>query len=246
MSNKFSPSALGWNPAARVVSVFGMLLLAGIANAQSTTATIVGTVSDPSGAVVPGVSVVATNIATGYTRESATNAGGDYVLSNLPIGPYTLRATKEGFKAAIVERIVLSVDQESRINLSLPVGTVNETVEVSGIASLLQTENANLGQVVENKLIVQLPLNGRSYEQLILLAPGTVARGNAAFSGLPKVSVNGGRDSQVGYRLDGLDNSDQSFFSGGMQPSIDAIQEFKLQSPAYDAENGRGGACQRL
>ena len=207
---------------------------------QRTTASIVGTVVDSSGAAVPGTTIRITSLDTSQAFEAVTSSSGSYVLGNLQVGRYRVTATQTGFKTASVDEVTLTVGQTARIDLELEVGGVTETVEVHATAPLLNADDADLGQTIENKLITQLPLNGRSYNQLILLSPGTVQVRNAVFSGRPTVGVNGNRASAVSYRLDGVDNTDQSFETDGVSPSIDAIQEFKLQSMAFTAENGRG------
>lgn len=211
-----------------------------LAQAQRTTATVLGTVRDSSGAVVPEVAVRVSSQNTGHVYETVTNELGAYVHHNLPVGRYRVSTDKNGFKTSVVDELMLGVDQQARIDFTLQVGEVIETIEVEAVTPLVRSDNADIGQTIENTLITQLPLNGRAYEQLILLSPGTVPRGGSFFSGHSLVAVNGGRSGAVSYRLDGVDNTDQSFETDGVQPSIDAIQEFKLQSMAFTAENGRG------
>lgn len=136
------------------------LLAIAITGYAQTTATIVGTVQDPTGAVVPDAKVTAVNQATGLERMVATDEGGNYISTALPIGAYRVRCEKAGFKTAVQENVVLQIAQEVRLNMALTVGQTNEEVTITSGVTLVNTENAELGEVIDNKRIVDLPLNG--------------------------------------------------------------------------------------
>src|SRR6266536_2039329 len=141
-----------------------------------TTATIVGTVTDPSGAVVPNVSITGTSLGTGLTRKTIASQSGNYALPLLPVGMYSVTAEAAGFKKKTTTGIVLEVNQEPRVDIVLEVGAVTDAVTVNAEASVLQTENAVVGQVIDNRYTTQIPLKGRDFSQLLLLAPGTTTR----------------------------------------------------------------------
>ena len=208
---------------------------------------ITGSVRDASGALVPGVAVTATNDATNAKRSTSSNEAGIYSFPSLAPGNYSVRAEKSGFKANTA-KIVVQVQQTVRLDLDMAVGSVSETVEVSGAVQLLTTENATIGTVVENKRIVELPLNGRNYLQLVSLAPNTStgfpSAGQArsrqgGFRAEQSISVGGQRSAFNHYSLDGVENTDPNFNTFVIQPSIDALQEFKVQTGVYPAEFGR-------
>jgi hypothetical protein len=208
---------------------------------------ITGEVKDATGALVPGVAVTATNTATNAQRSTASNGAGVYSFPSLAPGSYNVRAEKAGFKA-YTAKIEVQVQQTVRLDLEMAIGSVTETVEVSGSVQLLTTENATLGHVVENKRIVELPLNGRNYLQLVSLAPNTStgfpSAGQArsrqgGFRSENSISVGGQRSAFNHYSLDGVENTDPNFNTFVIQPSIDALQEFKVQTGVYPAEFGR-------
>jgi hypothetical protein len=208
---------------------------------------ITGEVRDASGALVPGVAVTATNAATNAQRATASNDAGIYSFPSLAPGSYNVRAEKSGFKV-YTAKVEVQVQQTVRLDLEMAVGSVSETVEVSGSVQLLTTENATLGHVVENKRIVELPLNGRNYLQLVSLAPNTStgfpSAGQArsrqgGFRSENSISVGGQRSAFNHYSLDGVENTDPNFNTFVIQPSIDALQEFKVQTGVYPAEFGR-------
>ncbi|MFN7920267.1 MAG: carboxypeptidase-like regulatory domain-containing protein [Bryobacteraceae bacterium] len=208
---------------------------------------ITGEVRDTQGAVVPGVNVTITNTGTNATRSTVSNEAGVYAFPSLAPGNYNVRAEKQGFKTA-TSSVEVQVQQTVRLDLDMAVGSVSETVEVSGTVQLLTTENATIGTVVENKRIVELPLNGRNYLQLVSLAPNTStgfpSAGQArsrqgAFRAEQSISVGGQRSAFNHYSLDGVENTDPNFNTFVIQPSIDALQEFKVQTGIYPAEFGR-------
>ena len=222
------------------------MMLASVTGWSQTTATMVGTVTDTSGAVVPNVSITVTSQDTGLTRRTTSNQGGNYVAPLLPVGTYSVTAEVTGFKKKTVTGIVIQVNQEPRVDIVLEVGAVTDSVTVSGEATQLQTENAVVGQVVDTRYTTEIPLNGRDFSQLLLLSPGTTTRpggfdlsvGSATGSLGSGIAI-GGRDNQNNFTLDGASNNARQFGNIAMRPSIDSIQEFKVQTNSYSADLGQ-------
>jgi len=226
---------------------------------QETAATLVGTVTDSSGAVVADVSVRATNLATNVSRESKTDSSGNYTIPFLPAGNYNVTAAITGFQTQTVDRLTLQVQQTARMDFKLNVGSINEKVTVAASADVLQTENATVGTVIDSAKIVQLPLNGRNFIQLAQLVPGvqpgtpgsiTVRRGrgsvgqtDAAF-GSTAASANGQRDTADRFFLDGIETMDYDAVTYSFSPSIDSISEFKVETSTYSAESGSAPGAQ--
>lgn len=224
-----------------------ILLSPHIVRAQ-TQGQITGVVTDQSGAIVAQATVTVTNSQTGFRRQVETNSAGNYVFPTLQPGTYDIRVQKESFEAAERKGIDLQINQVARIDFALRVGTVNETVEVTGGAPLLTTESATVGTVIENKRIVELPLNGRNFLQLVALSPNVNASfASAGQSGSrqggdranQQLSIAGNRREWNYFTLDGVDNTDVNFNTYIFLPSIDALQEFKVQTGIYSAEFGR-------
>src|SRR5947208_3407886 len=221
------------------------LLLSTQAWAQAT-AQISGTVKDPSGAVLPGVEITATQTETGIVRTTVTNETGSYVLSNLALGPYRLEAALTGFRTFVQTGIVLQVNGSPVINPVLEVGQVSEQVEVQANATLVETRNSGVGQVIENQRILELPLNGREVTDLITLAGAAVQSRTARVtngSDSVAISVAGGLGFSVEYTLDGANHA--NFVSGYNMnmPFPDALQEFKVENSGVTATHGGGGAA---
>src|SRR5687768_8998061 len=221
-----------------------------VAAAQLETATIVGIVRDQSGAVVPKAVVTITNVRTSISVRTDTDAEGAYVVPSLRPGEYTVSAESKGFPRIVRSGITLQIAQVARIDVSLQTGQVSETVEVVGATSLLDTQTSSRGLVIDQKKIVDLPLNGRDYNQLALLSPGvlpgTPRLASVNFKGV--LNVNGNRTFNNVFLLDGVDNiSYSNSFRGEnvqlVQPSIEALQEFKIQTNAYSAEYGRSSGA---
>src|SRR5262249_29340514 len=186
--------------------------------------------------------VVITNVETGIRHEALTNEQGYYTVLFLNPGDYQIRVHKAGFKAVEQPPIKLDVAQIARVDLSLPLGEVAESVTVSAEAPLLSTESGSVGQVVGNKKILDLPLNGRDFTQLATFVPGAISRGtNASLDG-SAISVNGARNGRTVFMIDGGSVSSQYFDVTSITPSIDAIQEVSVQSSSFSAENGQGMA----
>jgi hypothetical protein len=221
-----------------------ILFAAGSAYAQ--TARITGRVTDATGAVVPGTSITVTNAGTGAERKVSANEDGYYTVPLLPPGAYRLQVDHQGFKPITRSGVILEVDQRAEINFVLELGTLSEKIEVAAAAAQLNTVEGSQGQVIENKRIVELPLNGRAYDDLALLSAGTVQpiNGGSSAARYAGFSTGGMRDTQNNFLLDGLDNNPVELAgaqrrSEMVQPSIDFIQEFKVQTNAYAAEYGR-------
>ncbi len=223
--------------------VFCLSFLPSVMLLADPTATIVGRVSDATGAVVQQVTVTAVNNATSLERHTLTSDSGDFELPLLPItGSYTLTAVKPGFQTQQINGIVLQVDQQARFDIKLNVGNVSEKVEVAESAPLVNTDNATVGQVIDNKTIVELPLNGRNFTQLATLTPGAIQGSPGSNTGFTTISVNGGQAPKTEFLLDGISNQEQLYNGVQFTPSVDAIQEFKVEGNAFSAEYGRGDA----
>src|SRR6266851_1222015 len=216
--------------------------------AQAPTGQITGAVTDPSGAVIAGATVTLTNPATEMRRETATNIDGLFNLPALPPGIYNLQVDAKGFPKQARENLELQVGQVAKLDFALQIGNVAETIQVTGGAPILQSETAELGTVIENKRIVDLPLNGRNYLQLASLAPGATTNGPASSQGQQRMggarnsfalNVSGQRVHYNHYLLDGIENTDPNFNTYLLLPSIDALQEFKVESGIFQAEYGR-------
>jgi hypothetical protein len=227
-----------------LAGVFVLGLSAPTALGQTVTGTIVGTVSDTSGGVIPGVQVAVTNDATKVSYNVVTNADGQYVVPFIPPGEYTITAGHEGFKKQVLSGLTVQVEQRVRADIVLQVGAVTQTVEVASVAPLLSTENSSVGQVVDNRDVVDLPLNGRQFMELAFLTPATHASApghfNEILQGFAVTSV-GGRPTNNNFTLDGVDNVSPNCGYFSVSPSLDAVQEFKIQTSNYSAEFGRTG-----
>ena len=231
---------------ALLVSVFG----SAAAWAQAT-AQISGTVKDQSGAVLPGVEITATQTQTGVARNTVTNETGSYVLPSLPTGPYRMEAALPGFRTYVQNGIELQVNSNPVINPVLEVGQVSEQVEVQANASLVETRTSGIGQVVETERILELPLNGRSVQDLVLTSPATiqnpsganVAQGTTAvFNRDGAVNVAGGFNWGVAYTLDGAVHNNAWNGQNISVPFPDALQEFKVETSALSAQSGMHSA----
>src|SRR5260370_5502539 len=208
---------------------------------------ITGRVADPSGAAVPGAVITLTNVSTNGVRSSISTSSGDYAFPATAPGFYNLKTEHPGFKSTTSNNIEVQVQQTLRLDVALQVGQVSESVEVSGVADLVQSENASVGTVVENKAVTELPLNGRSYLNLVALAsnvdtlsPASRQAGSRQ-GGDPasqSISAAGQRIMFDYFTLDGVHNTDPNVLSYVVRPSIDAIQEFKVQTGIYPAELG--------
>ncbi|HEU0184556.1 MAG TPA: carboxypeptidase regulatory-like domain-containing protein [Blastocatellia bacterium] len=213
--------------------------------AQTPTATISGQVRDASGAAIPGVRVSARNVQTNIEREAVTSENGDYTIPLLNIGEYQVSVEKQGFKRAVQTGLVLQVDQKARLDFSLQVGQVSESVEVTAATSLVQTDSASVGTVIDNKQVLELPLNSREFYGLALTAPRVLPPAQGSTLGFRGgFNVAGSSEVSNNFTLNGIDNNDTGINGPSFRPSIDAIQEFKLLSGIYSAEYGRNSGGQ--
>ncbi len=237
-------------PALLTLALVTVLFGSGSLQAQVDTGSITGTVTDASGAVVSGARVTMTNEGTGATLTTTTGSDGVYNFSPVRIGSYKLDVSAANFKTEIQTHVAVDVSARVLANFKLQPGAVSETVEVTTSAPVLQSEDASVGQVVNERSVNNLPLNGRNFTFLAQLAAGVNSpqadtRGNAASGAF---AANGNRPAQNNYLLDGIDNnSDTVDFLNGTNyvvlPPVDAIQEFKVQTSDFSAEYGRSGAA---
>ena len=228
---------------------FLLLLSSAMAHAQVTTADLVGTIKDSSGAVVPGAKVVITNQGTGVSRSTTTGADGNYIFTSLPPGTYTLAAEATGFIRVERTGVQLQVNQRAQVDLALAVGR-GETVVIEGTAPLLETQSSVLGSVIQERQVQDLPLNGRNFVQLATLAPGVSGAGSGMrgtiMSGTrpddlrpgTELFVNGNRENSNNYLYDGIDNNTRLTLVIVMRPNVEAIKEFKVQTNLFSAEQG--------
>lgn len=214
--------------------------------ASGPTGTITGTVTDPSGAVIPKAQIAVRDEATNATREARSNGAGDYTITLLPPGRYSVTVESKGFRRSLIRGVVLDVDQTARVDFQLVVGAASESIIVHETPPIIQTDSSTLGQVVNNRLVQDLPLNERNFLSFALLVPGSelAAQGsqNATLGGA--LNVNGARDQANNFLLEGADNTDPFINQYVALTSIDAIQEFKVQSGAYSAEFGKASGAQ--
>ena len=197
---------------------------------------------------MPGATVTLTNTGTGLVRSVTTDANGEYTAPSLPTGTYSVKAELSGFKTATRPDIPLGVDQRVRIDVKLEIGAVEESVTVSGTSPLVQTSSSELGTTVAEEQIETLPLNGRNFVNLTRTVPGVVrgipganidGAGSLAWRASASFSANGQRPRDNNYMLDGVDNNETWLQTVVLFPSVDALDEFKLQTSTYSAEFGR-------
>jgi len=228
-----------------------LLILSLTSHAQSAEGTILGHVTDPSGAVVPGADVVITNVDTNMKFTAKTSSVGDYLFVNVTPGKYNIEVAETGFKSSQANKVQLDVQATLRQNFVLQLGSAQETVEVSADAQMIQADNATQGGVIESKAIDNLPISGRDFTNLLRLQAGaTQVMGSSqlywAQHGLnndfASVSINGARTESISYLVDGITDNDQFFSTANNIPNSEAIAEFKTQSGLYSPEFGQGSA----
>ena len=224
-----------------ILAVMACFMFSSAAFGQRVTGSIDGSVSDISGAVLPGVEITVTNDATGVTRATITNETGLYNVPLLRSGTYSVQASLPGFRTELRSGVLVEVDRTVRLQIQLQVGAVTETVEVTADIPLVQTDNSALGQAIDAQRVAQLPLNGRKFLDLASLTPGVVpfSEGSNFATRGGTVSVNGAREVFNNFMLDGVDNNDAGPASIIISPSPDSIQEFKVQTNSTSAEYGR-------
>lgn len=224
-----------------VACTFVALMVGTQALAQLTTGTIYGTVTDPSGAVIPGGNVTARNVDTGFSRGAVSDEAGNYNLVNIPIGSYQVEVEMPGFKRAVSGPFRLIVDQRLRSDFKLEIGEHTETVQVSGVGTtLLQTSQSDVNQIVQEKEMKQLPLNGRDFFSLLLLSNGVQDTSNDVGGATTNVtfSINGMRPEANSVTLDGIEMSSIRESDVDLRPNLDAVSEFKVLTSNYSAEYG--------
>jgi Carboxypeptidase regulatory-like domain len=222
-------------------------LLPAVVAAQAVTGTILGLITDSTGAVMPGATVTLTNTGTGLLRVVTTDNNGEFTAPSLPTGTYSVKAELSGFKTVTRPDIPLGVDQRVRIDVKLEIGAVEESVTVTGTSPLVQTSSSELGTTVSEEQIKTLPLNGRNFVNLTRTVPGVVrgipganidGAGSLAWRASASFSANGQRPRDNNYMLDGVDNNETWLQTVVLFPSVDALDEFKLQTSTYSAEFG--------
>lgn len=207
--------------------------------AQTNTGRITGTVTDPTGAVIPGVDVVVRNPATGLSRNTITNESGTYQAPLLPPALYEVQVSLAGFSTGIRSGITVNVDAVVRVDFALKVGEISDKVEVTADAPLLQNETATLGQVIDSQKMTNIPLNARHFMALTVLSTGVLPDVQGGDRQSPSFYANGVSRSKNNFLFDGVDNNDTGNAQLVIIPSVDAIEEFKLSTSAYGAELGR-------
>jgi hypothetical protein len=239
----------GFKMMRRVLLVLSALLLTVSGNnafAQAGTGSILGTVTDSSGAQLPNAKITVTNTQTNQAFNTVSNSAGDYNAPSLNPGMYKVTATATGFEKSVTTVFTLNVDQKVRIDLALKPGAVTDTMEVTATAVTLDTDTAALSQEMSGEQVANLPLNGRNFMQLLLVGAGAVTvggeQGTMRQGEGGAVSINGGRPEGNNYTLDGLNNTDQALVTPAVILSQDAIGEFKVESGIYPAENGFGAS----
>jgi hypothetical protein len=236
--------------------LFALAIFAPVfANAQVATAELSGTVLDSSGAVVTNANVIATNTSTNVARKTVTDSSGNYLITLLPPGTYDVSVEATGFRKLVQTGITLEINQQARLDLTLQVGQVTEVTEVSAQAPLLQSDSSSLGTVVNQKLVNQLPLNGRNFIQLATLSPGvngvgysasgTIMSGTRPDDRRPGTEIfsNGNREGSNNFLYDGIDDNERLTLSIVLRPAVEAVQEFKIQTNLYSADIGRNSGA---
>src|SRR6478672_8878206 len=231
-----------------VVFALGIASLPVTVAAQAVSGTIIGTVTDSSGSVIPNAKVTIVNEGTGLTRNLQSDSNGEFTAPSLPTGRYTVTSETTGFKTLTLSNIELGVDQRVRIDLKLEVGAMTESVTIEASSPLLQTSSSELGTTVSNAQIEALPLNGRNFVNLTRTVPGVLrgipganidGAGSLAWRASASFSANGQRPRDNNFMLDGVDNNETWLQTVVIFPSVDALDEFKLQTSTYSAEFGR-------
>src|SRR2546425_1930153 len=234
------------------ILLFGALLMLGTgatALAQST-ATLQGTVLDPQGGAVPDAKVTVRNAATGLERNTQTDSAGYFQVASLPVGTYRIQIRREGFQTLVVPEMRLEVDTIVSQNFELNVGELTQTMEVSAAGQLVEASTITVGQVINGNTVQELPLNGRHFVDLALLAPGSMVppqngfltaplRGQGSFG----VVTAGNREDTVNFMINGINLNDMVQNQITFQPSINTVQEFKFDNSTYSAEYGRNSGA---
>jgi len=232
-----------------VVALFAVLCAGSTALAQVTTGSILGTIHDSTGAVVPGATVTITDTGKGTSSVVKTDGSGDYVVPFLIPGAYNISVEMEGFKRSVSNNVVLDIDQRARVDMALELGGTSETVQVNTAPPLIKTDSSELGDVVGKTQVQNLPLNGRNFATLVYLVPGVTPgqagenlSGSSSFN--PRAASNfnalGSQANTNGYLVDGIIDNEYTFNTVMVQPSVESIAEFKVLTGTYSAEFGGG------
>lgn len=229
----------------RTLSVFSCILTAGALFAQQGSGTIAGIVTDPQNAAVAGADVRVRNTGTNSVFRTKANEQGFYTAPGLPVGEYEISTERQGFKRSVRSGITLQVNQTAQVDVRLEIGQVAETVEVAGEAPIVNTSNSTVGEVIENRRVRDLPLNGRGALALTLLTSGVISNAGPTNSGfgdrgiqISSISINGSPNSMNAQMLDGSNNILSYVGEVGVPPAVDAVEEFKVQSGSMSAEFG--------
>jgi hypothetical protein len=234
------------------VFVFILLLgfLSGVACLAQTTGTLQGTVTDASGAVIPGAQIVATHLQTGTTRSTVSSSAGAYALPSLQPGSYRLVVSAAGMQATTLDNITLSVDSAERIDVKLGVSAANQTVQVSAASEQINSSNMTVGQVIDQKTVQEIPLNGRHFLDLSMLAPGSVTAPPGGLLTTPNVGLgassfltSGNREDTVDFMINGINLNDMIQNTITFQPSINTVSEFKIINSGLSTEFGRNSGA---
>ncbi|HTS60395.1 MAG TPA: TonB-dependent receptor [Candidatus Acidoferrales bacterium] len=239
------------NGRSKLFLLLGCFLIATLLFAQFETAEVLGTVRDASGAAIPKANVTLTNQDTGIVAKATTDDNGNYDFFNVRVGRYSIVVEHTGFNRFTTTDVTVNVNARQRVDVTMSVGAVTESVEVTGVAAALETDSSERGQVINTQQVVELPLNGRNYSDLALLATNTHKSPLAANPTTPRegaFNVNGMRSTYNNFMLDGLDNnaystSNQGFSNQVANPSPDAVAEFKVITSNFSAEYGRVGGA---
>src|SRR6185436_13167578 len=223
--------------------VFGLVFPPLTATAQTYTATLTGTVADPQGSAIHDAKVTATNVGTKLEYTAKTSDSGVYTIPFLPVGGYVITVEASGFKKLTSNEIKLEVNQTARVNLDMQVGAVSEVVNVQDVAPILQTENVTVGNVISGNTTTALPLNGRNFQQLTLLVPGTINPNPGGFNSVGQGAqgrpyVNGNREQSNAFLLDGISVDETIDNRISYKPNVDAIAEFRFETSNSSAEFG--------
>ena len=233
---------------ARALGVVCLLMLAGTpAAAQVDTGTLLGTIKDQSGGVLPGATVTVTHEGQGFSLSTVTREDGTFIITPIRTGTYTVRVEFPGFRKTERRGIGVSIEQSAVVDFTLEPGSLTEDVVVTANAPLLETGSGTVGQALSSDVIENLPINGRDYTILARLSPGVVPPQPGARAPL-MFSANGVRPAQNNYMLDGIDNntSNVDFLSGVayiVKPPVDAVDEIKILTSSFSAEYGRAGGA---
>src|SRR5271170_2733710 len=224
-----------------------LLCLSPLIRAQSTGGRVLGRVLDPTGALIPGVTLTLTNSDSGVTQKAASTKSGDYLFLTVPVGQYRLQAEAPGFQSFIADGIAVQLNATVTYDVHLTVGTSAQSIEVTAAPPIVDTTTTQLGAVVNSRSVENLPLNQRDTYQLLQLQPGvTGVGGSDLFYGSDQagaVSVNGGRGRSNNFSVNGGDGNDLFVNAPGIEPSPDAIDEFRVITNTFDAEYGRNSGA---